>query len=135
MQYSALDKAGSCPGPDTPAFTSGVVVKDPARQPVGEVRVREATPADAAAWNAFVYARPDGTFFHRIEWRDVLQRAFGHRPHYLVAERGGELVGVLPLAEVTSVLFAHALISTPFCVYGGILSTDPESAGAKQWSI
>lgn len=37
-----------------------------------------------------------------------------------MAERNGRIEGVLPLAEIKSRLFGHALISTPFCVYGGI---------------
>jgi len=45
------------------------------------------------------------------------------RTHYLVAERGSEIVGVLPLAEVKSRLFGHALTSLPFCVYGGPAAT------------
>ncbi len=88
------------------------------------VQVRTAAEADRPAWNAFVYAEPEATFFHRFEWRDVLGRAFGHRSHYLLAERAGRVVGVLPLAEVKSVLFGHSLISTPFCVYGGIVARD-----------
>jgi FemAB-related protein (PEP-CTERM system-associated) len=94
------------------------------------VQVRSFATGDEAAWNAFVHGHPEGTFFHRAEWRIVLERAFGHRTHYLAAERGGVLTGVLPLAEVRSALFGHALVSTPFCVYGGIVSTDPESAAA-----
>ena len=97
-----------------------------------EERVRLATNEDRATWNAFVLDRPDGTFFHRFEWQDVLWRAFRHRGHYLLAERGGRLVGVLPLAEVKSALFGHALISTPFCVYGGIVALDEPAFSALE---
>ncbi len=48
---------------------------------------------------------PEATFFHRIEWRDLIEDVFRHRTHYLVAERGGAVVGVLPLARVKSLLF------------------------------
>jgi FemAB-related protein (PEP-CTERM system-associated) len=58
------------------------------------------------------------------EWSDVLREAFGHRGHYLLAERGGAICGVLPLVLVSSVVFGRALISTPFCVYGGIVAAD-----------
>lgn len=75
-------------------------------------------------WDAFVTAAPEGTFFHRAGWKTVLERAFGHRAHYLYAERDGVMVGVLPLAHVRSRLFANALISTPFCVYGGAVAAD-----------
>jgi FemAB-related protein (PEP-CTERM system-associated) len=45
----------------------------------------------------------------------------------LVAERAGAIEGVLPLAEIRSRLFGHALISTPFCVYGGIAASTEEA--------
>ncbi len=86
--------------------------------------VRAFEPADAARWNAFVRRHPEGTFFHLAEWQAVLAKAFGHRTHYLLAEQGGEIRGVLPLAHVRSLVFGSALISTPFCVYGGIVSDD-----------
>lgn len=92
--------------------------------------VRVARPGDAAAWDAFVLAEPDATFFHRIGWKHVLERAFGHRTHFLLAERDGKVEGVLPLAEIDSRLFGHSLISTPFCVYGGIIAATPEAREA-----
>ncbi len=98
--------------------------------PRGPVSTRAFAARDREAWNAFVEANPDGTFFHLAEWQDVLRRAFGHRLHYLLAERGGEITGVLPLAEVKSLLFGHALVSTPFCVYGGIVAADAASHAA-----
>lgn len=49
-----------------------------------------------------------------------MERAFGHRAHFLYAESNGEIQGVLPLAQVKSWLFGHSLCSLPFCVYGGI---------------
>jgi FemAB-related protein (PEP-CTERM system-associated) len=81
------------------------------------------TPANNDAWDKFVTAHPDGTFFHLSAWSRVLQRAFGHQPYYLVAKQAGQIVGVLPLARVRSMLFGDALASTPFCVYGGALGT------------
>jgi len=92
------------------------------------VRVRDFAPDDAARWEAFVEACGEATFFHRIGWRGILERCFGHRTRYLLAERGAELVGVLPLAEVKSLLFGHALVSLPFCAEAGIAATDAEAA-------
>ena len=92
--------------------------------------VRPYRDGDQGAWNAFVLAHPEGTFFHLAEWREVLRRAFGHATHYLLAERDGRICGVLPLAEVRSLLFGHALVSTPFCVYGGIVAADPRAHDA-----
>jgi len=87
-----------------------------------------AAPSDARRWDEFVMAHPEGTFFHRFGWKRVLERAFGHRTHYLLAEQGGRCVGVLPLGEIRSLFFGHALISTPFCVYGGPVAEDAHIA-------
>ena len=49
---------------------------------------------------------------------------------YVYAERDGAITGVLPLAQVKTLLFGNTLISVPFCVYGGPLAVDPETAAA-----
>ena len=49
--------------------------------------------------------------FHRPQWSRAVERGCGQRAHYLVAERGGALVGCLPLTEVRSPLFGNALVS------------------------
>ncbi len=85
---------------------------------------------DTRAWDEFVHARPDATFFHLAAWRKVIEAAFGHRAYYLVAEQDGAVVGVLPLAQVRTRLFGHTLISSPFCVYGGPLAANAEAARA-----
>ena len=91
----------------------------------GPVVVRSFEESDQAAWNAFVFGHADGTFFHRAEWSQVLERAFRLPTHYLLAQSiTGEITGVLPLAHSKSILFGNALVSTPFCVYGGILAND-----------
>ncbi|HEY9397587.1 MAG TPA: peptidoglycan bridge formation protein FemAB, partial [Burkholderiales bacterium] len=87
--------------------------------------VRACTPDDAERWEAFVECCPDATFFHRLGWKTVLEEVFRHRAHYLIAERDGGIVGVLPLAEVKTLLFGHALTSLPFGVYGGVAATEP----------
>lgn len=88
------------------------------------VTVRPFAPADAAAWDAFVADCPDATFFHRIGWKTAIEESFGHRTHYLCAERDGALCGVLPLVQIKSRLFGNSLISTAFTVYGGPAAAD-----------
>ena len=85
------------------------------------------TPLDLdgeARWEAFVAACPEATFFHRVGWKRVIERSFRHACHYLVAEAGGAICGILPLVHVKSRLFGNALISNAFCVYGGPVATD-----------
>ncbi len=96
------------------------------------VNVRAASDADRGSWNDFVEQCPTASFFHLFEWRDIMRDVFGHRTHYLLAERGGRICGVLPLAQVKSRLFGHSLVSLPFGVYGGVAAADEASALALE---
>jgi len=82
------------------------------------------------AWDDFVRAHEDGTFFHLSRWRRVIEKAFGHKTHYLIARRGAAVAGVLPLTHVKSMLFGSSLISNGFCVQGGILARDEQTKAA-----
>jgi len=86
--------------------------------------------ADARRWDEFVTAQPAGTFFHLAGWHEVIDAAFGHPVHFLLAEDAGRITGVLPLAQVKSLLFGHKLVSLPFCVYGGVVAADDASRDA-----
>jgi FemAB-related protein (PEP-CTERM system-associated) len=86
--------------------------------------------ADTTAWDRYVRAHAQATFFHQAAWRTVIEQAFNHRTHYLIAEQDGAIAGVLPLAQVRTRLFGHTLISLPFCVYGGPLAEDENTAVA-----
>ncbi|MDB5394171.1 MAG: FemAB family system-associated protein [Rhodospirillales bacterium] len=92
--------------------------------------VKPLTQADRARWDAFVTATPSGTFCHRAGWQRVIERAFRHKTHFVYAERGGEITGVLPLTEICSRLFGHSLVSNAFQVYGGPVATDEASRDA-----
>jgi len=94
------------------------------------IEVRLAADTDLPRWEAFVERCPEATFFHRAGWKEAIETAFGHRTVYLLAERAASIVGVLPLAEVKSLLFGHSLVSLPFCVYGGVAATDPAAVPA-----
>lgn len=88
------------------------------------ITVRDLAPADVARWDEFVFACPEATFFHRAGWQQVIEQSFGHTTHYLYAEADGRILGILPLTEIKSRLFGHALVSNAFCVYGGIAAID-----------
>jgi FemAB-related protein (PEP-CTERM system-associated) len=92
--------------------------------------VRIATPADSAAWDAFVQQHPQGSPFHLQAWRKTIEDSFAFTPLYLLAEDEGRICGILPLFLVSNVLIKKALISSPFAVYGGILAASPSAANA-----
>jgi FemAB-related protein (PEP-CTERM system-associated) len=78
-------------------------------------------------WDAFVFEHPLASFFHRSAWRHVASDVFAHPTHYLSEQRNGNITAILPLVEIRSRLFGHALISTAFCVGGGPLATNTGS--------
>src|SRR5450759_2568606 len=76
-------------------------------------------------WDTFAAAQSGYTHFHRLRWRTVIERVFGHECVYLAArDAAGALVGVLPLVRVRSVVFGHYLVSMPFVNCGGPLGTE-----------
>jgi serine/alanine adding enzyme len=77
-------------------------------------------------WQAYVNTAPNASAYHALEWRDVVQRTFGHRGWYLIARHGGSTRGVLPLIEMHSLLFGHFFVSMPFLDGGGIVADAPE---------
>ena len=95
-------------------------------------RLDSGNPAQVARWEAFVERCPDATFFHRAGWQTVIRDVFRHETHFLYAEQGGEVLGVLPLARVHSRLFGHSLTGLPFTVYGGVAATDETAAQALE---
>ena len=98
------------------------------RRSAGTCAIKCLESGDEVRWDDFAKDAPQTTFFHRAAWRGIIEQGLGHRCHYLYAQRNGIITGILPLAEIRSRLFGHALISTPFCVYGGVVASDPDSA-------
>lgn len=92
--------------------------------------VRAAGKADADRIARFVRDAPGGTPFHLPAWSAAVATGCGQRAHYLLAERRGAIVGVLPLSEIHSALFGRALVSAGFAVGGGILATSTAAAAA-----
>ena len=92
-----------------------------------DIQILTLSQQDMARWDAFVMSQPAATFFHRAGWQTVIERAFGHRTHFLFAQRNGKILGVLPLAQIKSRLFGHSLSSLPFCAYGGIIANDAQT--------
>jgi len=86
--------------------------------------------ANYAHWDDFVQNNSEATFFHLSGWKTVIERAFGHKTYFLYAENEGGITGILPLVHVKSLLFGNSLVSTAFCVYGGIVANDEESYDA-----
>lgn len=97
---------------------------------VAETRVVALQEAGSNLYEDYVNTHPQATFFHRLGWKNVIERVYPHECIYLVALRGERACGVLPLVHQRSLLFGRALISIPFGVYGGVLADDDAVAQA-----
>ena len=85
-------------------------------------------PGEAARIERFVAGQQDGTVFHRPAWLMAVEQGTGQDAMGLVAERGGEITGWLPLTELHSPIFGRALVSSGFAVGGGVLADSDATA-------
>lgn len=93
-----------------------------------QIETRQSAPPE---WDGYVERHAYGSAYHRAAAVSVGKLAFGLRTTYLTAHgSGGQLAGVLPLVEQSSLIFGRFLVSVPFFTYGGILADDAEVAAA-----
>jgi FemAB-related protein (PEP-CTERM system-associated) len=86
----------------------------------------ELNDKDRPAWDAYVRKAELGLPQHLSGWCDVLKRTYGYETSYLMAQEGGQVVGVLPLFIVRSILVGTSATTMP----GGLCADSPEVATA-----
>lgn len=89
---------------------------------------RICTDEDSALWQAYVETRPACGIYHHFGWKRVLEGAYGLSTYYLVAEDGGAVTGILPLALIRSRVFGSSITSLPYVDFAGIVA---DSAAAR----
>src|SRR5438094_6932347 len=96
------------------------------------LRTTFVAPAQAcASWDRYVLSHPDGSGYHLMAWRRVMEDVFGHSTFYLMATDEDQTVhGVLPLVFLPSPLFGRLLVSMPYVNYGGLLADTVEARDA-----
>ncbi len=50
-----------------------------------------------AEWNRFVSEAADASPYHRFEWMEAIETAYGHKAYPLAVEEEGAILAVLPL--------------------------------------
>jgi len=94
------------------------------------ITIKTLDASSRSVWDDFVEGCPEATFFHKAGWKEIIEDSFGHKTYFLYAEKDGVIQGVLPLGHVKSMLFGNALVSSPFCVYGGIAAVSDQARKA-----
>ena len=91
------------------------------------MNIRLYNHSDKEAWDRFVMGHANATHCHLSRWKDVIERVYGHKAYYLIAEDEGRVVGLFPLIHIKSLIFGNQLVSMPFLNYGGILASSEEA--------
>ena len=55
------------------------------------ITIKPCTRADQPAWDQYVENHPHGTIFHLTKWKNVIEKTFGHKSHYLIAVNSSKL--------------------------------------------
>jgi len=92
--------------------------------------VRLCTTTDDARWDDYVQRSTTAHAYHQSAWRRIIEKSFGHRTYYLMAEHDGSVQGVLPLARLQSAMFGDFLVSLPYVNYAGCCATDAAASDA-----
>jgi FemAB-related protein (PEP-CTERM system-associated) len=89
------------------------------------MRVCLAAEGSQTEWDRFVQTVSEAGPYHLYAWKTAVERSYGHKGYYLMAREGreGSCVGVLPLVCLRMPWGSKALISLPYCDYGGPLGT------------
>jgi FemAB-related protein (PEP-CTERM system-associated) len=82
------------------------------------------TESEDSAWDQYVLSHKHGGPYLTWAWKKAVEKAYRHRAFYLAAFNNREIVGILPLVLVKPPFARGALVSLPFCDYGGILAND-----------
>jgi serine/alanine adding enzyme len=88
----------------------------------------ELATQDSVEWDRYVLASSQASGYHLLGWRNIIERAFGHRTCYLLArDQSNEPRGILPLVMLSSRVFGNFLVSLPFVNYGGIVGDNQQA--------
>jgi len=74
---------------------------------------------DEREWETFVQASPEGTFYHSLKWKEVIQESFPYSALYLtIKDENGTVVGICP-GFILNSMHMKIYHSTPYSDYGG----------------
>lgn len=84
------------------------------------MEIRKLNSQEENLWDQYILKSKSATFYHQIGWRNVVEKTYGHKPFYLIAEDNGDIQGVLPLFLIDNKMLGRKFVSIPFAPYGGM---------------
>lgn len=82
-------------------------------------------------WEQFIATSPEGSFFHTLKWKEVLEKSFSAKAVYLVIrDSSGSLIGICPFVVLKQVRLFKVLDSLPDSDFGGPIIKDEHAREA-----
>jgi len=88
------------------------------------MRIRLADQSDKMAWDGYVHAFHGAAAYSLYGWKEAVERTYGFKGHYLLAEDNAKIVGILPLFQFRIPLVSHSLVALPYCDVGDVLADE-----------
>jgi len=73
---------------------------------------------DKGGWEDFLRASHDGTFYHSLQWKEVVEKSFHDSPLYLTISDANRIVGICP-GFIQSSMRTKIYLSMPYSDCGG----------------
>lgn len=87
-------------------------------------------------WNSYLLNNPKSSFFHTLEWKNIIKDVYRFEPYYFLAvDDKDEVKGVLCSFFTKSIIFGKKIISTPFNFYNEPLFDNDEAASVLIRSV
>lgn len=83
------------------------------------VKIRALEKSDRGRLENYLLRSPNSSLYHHVDWQQVIEKSFGHRFDYLIAEVDGAVQGALPVVHIDSLIFGNYMVSLPYFNYGG----------------
>lgn len=91
-----------------------------------EVQITAAELEDQVAIDCFLGNTHFSVPYQHLQWLLAVHKAYGHGYEYLLAQQGGNIVGVLPISIFKKISGKRQLCSLPFCDVGGVVADNDE---------
>jgi FemAB-related protein (PEP-CTERM system-associated) len=91
------------------------------------MNIRRVTFSDQKKWDKFVSESADAAPYHLFGWLVAVQNVYKFRNISLLAEEGGKITGIFPLALFKIPFSRPNVVSLPFCDVGALLTTNAKT--------
>ncbi|WP_337872337.1 GNAT family N-acetyltransferase [Ignavibacterium sp.] len=77
-------------------------------------QIKILNPKDVSGWNEEIQNLNNYSFFHSVEWSQVLSQTYHYKPVYFCNFNQDKICAVIPAMEIRSKLTGNRLVSLPF---------------------